>query len=128
MRCGASPSEINFYVNQLNGGQTTRAVVLNNFLRSPEGIGRVVREAQSKHDDPVAAILAAEPGKLLYKGKVIDVARRTTDGYLRGVVRFDGMDDFRGSSLAAVVMLSDGVTTEGEDLVKASKRAAQNSR
>jgi hypothetical protein len=35
------------------------------------------------------------------------------------------LDDFRGSSLAAVVMLSDGVTTEGEDLVKASKRAAQ---
>jgi hypothetical protein len=35
------------------------------------------------------------------------------------------LNDFRGSSLAAVVMLTDGVTTEGEDLVKASKYAAQ---
>ncbi|HZY89496.1 MAG TPA: VWA domain-containing protein, partial [Gemmataceae bacterium] len=35
------------------------------------------------------------------------------------------LNDFRGSSLAAVVMLTDGVTTEGEDLPKVSKYAAQ---
>jgi hypothetical protein len=35
------------------------------------------------------------------------------------------LNDFRGSSLAAVIMLTDGVTTEGEDLVKASKYAGQ---
>jgi hypothetical protein len=35
------------------------------------------------------------------------------------------LNDFRGSSLAAVVMLTDGVTTEGEDLVKVSHYAAQ---
>jgi hypothetical protein len=70
-------------------GTTTKAIA----------IGEAVRAAQRRHEDPVAAILAAEPGKLLYKGKVIDVARRTTGGYLRGVVRFDGMDDFRSSSL-----------------------------
>jgi DUF917 family protein len=85
-------------------GTTTKAIA----------IGRAVREAQRKHEDPVAAILAAEPGKLLYKGKVVDVARRTTDGYLRGVVRFEGMDDFRGSSLTInfqnewIVALRDG--------------------
>ncbi len=58
-------------------GTTTKAIA----------IGAAVREAQRRHEDPVAAILAAEPGKLLYKGKVIDVARRTTDGYLRGIAR-----------------------------------------
>src|SRR5262249_21188820 len=35
------------------------------------------------------------------------------------------INDFRGSSLAAVVMLTDGVTTEGEDLVKVSHYANQ---
>ncbi len=35
------------------------------------------------------------------------------------------LNDFRGSSLAAVVMLTDGATTEGEDLVKVSKYAQQ---
>jgi DUF917 family protein len=71
-------------------GTTTKAIA----------IGRAVREAQRKHTDPVEAILSVEPGKLLYKGKVIDVARRTTEGFLRGVVRFDGLDEHRGSSFA----------------------------
>lgn len=35
------------------------------------------------------------------------------------------LNDFRGVSLAAVIMFTDGVTTEGEDLIKASKYAAQ---
>jgi hypothetical protein len=85
-------------------GTTTKAIA----------IGRAVREAQRHHEDPVAAILAVEPGKLLYRGKVVDVARRTTDGYLRGVVRFEGLDGFRGASLTInfqnewIVALRDG--------------------
>lgn len=70
-------------------GTTTKAIA----------IGRAVREAQRTHDDPVAAILAVEPGKLLYRGKVVDVERRATEGFLRGVVRFEGMDDWRGSAM-----------------------------
>jgi hypothetical protein len=35
------------------------------------------------------------------------------------------LNDFRGASLAAVVMVTDGVTTEGEDLAGVSKYAAQ---
>jgi DUF917 family protein len=62
-------------------------------------IGHAVREAQRLHVDPVAAILAVEPGKLLYRGKVVDVERRVTEGYLRGNARFDGMEEFRGSKL-----------------------------
>ena len=62
-------------------------------------IGRAVRGAQRAHDDPVAAILAVEPGKVLYQGKVIDVSRRVTEGYLRGVLRLEGMDESRGAAL-----------------------------
>jgi DUF917 family protein len=68
-------------------GTTTKAIA----------IGAAVREAQRRHEDPVAAILSVEPGKILYRGKVIDVARRATEGFLRGIVRFDGLDDWRGS-------------------------------
>lgn len=70
-------------------GTTTKAIA----------IGHAVREAQRRHDDPVGAILKVEPGKVLYKGKVTDVERRATEGFLRGRTRFDGMDDWRGASL-----------------------------
>src|SRR5207248_4989121 len=67
-------------------GTTTKAIK----------IGTAVRQAQRKHEDPVAAILSVEPGEVLFKGKVADVERRATEGLLRGVVRFDGLDEFRG--------------------------------
>ncbi|MBV8392432.1 MAG: DUF917 domain-containing protein, partial [Alphaproteobacteria bacterium] len=70
-------------------GTTTKAIA----------IGTAVREAQRKHEDPVAAILSVEPGKVLFKGKVTDVERRATEGFLRGRTRFDGMDEYRGSAL-----------------------------
>jgi len=63
------------------------------------GLGRRVRDAQRRHDDPVAAILDGGRGKLLFRGKVVDVARRTTEGYLRGRVAIEGLDDDRGSRL-----------------------------
>jgi hypothetical protein len=68
------------------------------------------------------------------EGKQVDEAVRSIQG-LRADARNDSsqlgtavrqvLNDFRGSSLAAVVMLTDGVTTEGEDLPKVSRYAAQ---
>ena len=70
-------------------GTTTKAIA----------IGQAVREAQRRHEDPVAAILSVEPGKLLFRGKVVDVARRATEGFLRGILKLDGLDDCRGSAM-----------------------------
>ena len=58
-------------------------------------IGRAVLDARREHRDPVAAILSLEGGVLLFKGKVSDVHRRTTGGYLRGTAKFDGLHEFR---------------------------------
>jgi DUF917 family protein len=63
------------------------------------GIGRRVRQAQRRHDDPVAAILDEAHGRQLFRGKVVDVARRTTEGFLRGRAAIEGLDEDRGSRL-----------------------------
>jgi len=63
------------------------------------GIGHRVRTAQRRHEDPVAAILDEGKGLLLFRGKVVDIARRTTEGYLRGRAVIDGLDEDRGSRL-----------------------------
>jgi DUF917 family protein len=62
-------------------------------------IGRVVGEARRRREDAVAALVEAERGTLLFKGKVQDVERRTTDGFLRGRARLMGLDGDRGSML-----------------------------
>jgi len=62
-------------------------------------IGSAVREAQRLHADPIDAILSVEPGKILFRGKVVDVERRATEGFLRGRTGFDGTDEWRGTKL-----------------------------
>ena len=59
-------------------------------------LGQAIRRAQKEHRDPVQAILEQEKGVLLFRGKVADIARRTTEGFLRGTARLDGLDDWRG--------------------------------
>lgn len=59
-------------------------------------LGRAIRLAQKEHRDPVQAILDCEKGVLLFRGKVADIARRATEGFLRGTTRLDGLDDWRG--------------------------------
>ncbi len=60
-------------------------------------LGQAIRLAQKEHRDPVQAILESEKGLLLFRGKVADIARRTTEGFLRGTAKLDGLDEWRGS-------------------------------
>ena len=57
------------------------------------------RGAARRHEDPVAAILDEAGGKQLFRGKVVDVARRATEGFLRGRCVVEGLDEDRGSRL-----------------------------
>src|SRR5437016_10807446 len=47
------------------------------------GIGRAVQAARRAHRDPIEAVLEVEAGTRLFSGKIHDIARRTTEGFLR---------------------------------------------
>lgn len=70
-------------------GSVSRAIVL----------GRAVEAARRRRDDPVAALVATGCGRLLFRGKVRDVERQATGGFLRGAARLDGLDGDRGRTL-----------------------------
>jgi DUF917 family protein len=59
-------------------------------------IGQIVRDARRRKADPIGALLEAEGGKSLFRGKVKDVKRRTTEGFLRGFAEIEGLDSDRG--------------------------------
>jgi DUF917 family protein len=63
------------------------------------GLGRAVLEARRRKDDPVAAVVEHGGGRLLFSGKVVDVARRATEGFLRGTTRMAGLDEDKGREL-----------------------------
>ena len=62
-------------------------------------LGRCVREAQRRNEDPIAAILEHMRGQKLFTGRVTDVARRTTGGFLRGQAQLAGLDGDKGREL-----------------------------
>lgn len=62
-------------------------------------IGAEVRAARAAHRDPVEATCAATGGRELFRGKIVDVERRTTGGFLRGRAVLDGMDGSAGNSV-----------------------------
>jgi hypothetical protein len=59
-------------------------------------LGQAVEAARKAHRDPVQAVMDTEGGQLLFTGKIRDVARRTTEGFLKGTAVLDGLDGFRG--------------------------------
>ena len=73
-------------------GSVSRAIAL----------GRAVEAARRRREDPVAALVAAGRGRLLFRGKVRDVERQATGGFLRGAARLDGLDDDRGRAFELV--------------------------
>jgi DUF917 family protein len=67
-------------------GSTTKAI----------RIGQTVQAARRAHRDPIAALVEAERGLLLFTGKIADIARRATEGFLRGSATIDGLGEHRG--------------------------------
>jgi DUF917 family protein len=62
-------------------------------------IGQAVRAARRAHEDPIQAVLALEGGLRLFTGKIQDVDRRATEGFLRGTATLDGLDDYRDQTM-----------------------------
>lgn len=58
-------------------------------------IGKTVAEARRQYADPIDAVIKEHNGKLLFRGKVHDMARRATEGFLRGKAEFTGLDENR---------------------------------
>ena len=61
-------------------------------------IGRTVQAARRAHGDPIEAVVRSEQGLLVFRGKVKDVMRRATEGWLRGTVVIEGLDENRGET------------------------------
>jgi len=83
------------------GAEVKKWAVLHTVTKSVD-MGRAVIEAKRRHEDPVAAVLEQQGGKLLFSGKVVDVDRTTGGGFLRGNCRVAGLDGDRGGELDMV--------------------------
>jgi DUF917 family protein len=84
-------------------GATAKRVSIPGTITLGITLGRTLRQAREAHDDPFAALidmLKETPyrhGRVIFEGKVTDVHRRTTEGFVRGHATIDAHQD--GTSL-----------------------------
>ena len=78
-----------------SGREVKDCTVLHTATKAIE-IGRIVRRARAAHEDVVAAVVESQGGLVVFRGKVSDVERRTTEGHLWGQLAISGLGDFRG--------------------------------
>ena len=84
-------------------------------------IGATLAAAKAAHADPIDALVDGHGAIRLFAGKVADVSRRTTEGFLRGTARLEGLDGDRGRALTLSfqnewVVAWDGPEPKGEAL------------
>ncbi|WP_328293482.1 DUF917 domain-containing protein [Kineococcus sp. NBC_00420] len=84
--------------NYAMSGAEARRSLVPGTLSLAAAIGRTITAAKGS-DDPVAPVVDHLGGRLLFTGKVVDVARRTTTGFARGEARLEGTAEFTGSTL-----------------------------
>jgi len=80
-------------------GKTAKRATLPDMLSFTIKIGQTLRFARQKKLDILAELLKVTHGIRLFKGKIVDLDRRTERGHVHGDVTIQGSDDFSGQTL-----------------------------
>ncbi len=97
---------------QMTVGQAKTATVRGSVSLAVQ-IGRVVTEAEH---DPVEALARAIDATVVIVGKVVDVERRTTAGFVRGQVTIEGLREDSGRTLRLEIQNENLVAIEGDEV------------
>ncbi len=81
----------------MNGSELKKYAV-KGTLSLAKKIGRRLVEANKENQDPVAGLLEVSGGFKLFEGKITDVKRDLTSGFIRGTVVMEGIESDKGST------------------------------
>jgi len=80
-------------------GKELKKAAIPGTLGVAEKLGATIREAKENRESPIEVLLEITKGKGLFKGKIIDVERRTTGGFARGKANIEGIGEHKGQTL-----------------------------
>jgi DUF917 family protein len=90
-----------------------RVATVRNTITLAVRIGRVLEEAET---EPLEALVAELDAAILIRGKVVDVERRTTGGFVRGSATIEGLGGDAGRTLLLEIQNENLVALEGGEL------------
>jgi len=77
-------------------GRSFKKSIIAGTLSKAMAIGAAVREARSSGTDPVEAVITAQRGYLLFKGKVVETSWKLEGGFTTGESIVSGADAYLG--------------------------------
>ncbi|WP_307272348.1 DUF917 domain-containing protein [Labrys wisconsinensis] len=83
-------------------GADMKRTSIRNTLTLAMRIGRCLREAKDRHENPFDALLRLLPdtpysyGRIIFKGKIVDMRRETRAGFSVGRARIEGLEGWDG--------------------------------
>lgn len=80
-------------------GKQLKELAVRGTMTYAEEIGKTVRHARQQEENPVEAVRRITGGFQVFKGKVVDLQRRTVGGFARGEAHLDGLDEYNGSNM-----------------------------
>ncbi len=80
-------------------GKDLKKVAISGTLGFAERLGAAIKEAIDKKENPIEAVLEASQGFEIFKGKIVDVERRTTGGFAKGEIKIEGIGEYKGQIL-----------------------------
>jgi uncharacterized protein len=106
----------------MTGAEVKRTAVPNTLTLALK-IGRCIREAREGHVNPFQALLDLLPrtpysfGKIIYRGKVVDIFRETRAGFAAGLCKIQGLDEWPG--IMQIEIQNENLTARVDGVLKA---------
>lgn len=96
--------------------QVQETAILNS-LSLEEKIGATVKQAKENEVAPVQAIIRLLDGFELFKGKIADINRATTEGFAKGTAKVIGVDDYLDETCLLHFQNEHLLATKGDEVL-----------
>jgi DUF917 family protein len=100
------------------GAEIKRTAVMHTLTQARQ-IGERMLQARQRQENPIPALVAAQQGRVLFEGKIVDVLRRVTGGFARGKAEIEGLEAWSGRCLT-VEFQNENLIAREEDTVVCS--------
>ena len=98
-------------------GKTLKKACVPYTASKCEQIGRAIREAKERNISPVEAVLEVMGGFELFRGKVVDVARKTDGAFVRGTAVLEGILDYKDQTCEICFQNENIIAKVGEEVL-----------
>lgn len=98
-------------------GRQVKEAMVPGTVSLAQRIGETIRNARSMHTNVIEAVKEVTRGLEIFRGKVVDVQRRTKQGFAMGEATIEGLDRYESTSLAVRFQNENLIALQGGEVI-----------